>query len=144
MRRRVDPLRLGSVLLALCATSGLARADGIDLGAWVLQLPSFGGPGTTLGFLALLLLIDYALNFLVIGWLAKSWSSLTLGKVAVELVWYTLWAQVADRLGALLSIPVVIALDPWLDKHSEAYFLTPLLVSKVVLGAIAIGFVVWR
>jgi hypothetical protein len=137
-------MRLACIFLALCAVGGLARADGIDIGAWVMQLPYYERPGLTLAYIALFLLIDYALNFLAIGWPLKAWSELTLGRIARELVRYTLWAQVADRVGALLSIPAMAALDPWLDRHSEAYFVVPLFVSKVVLSAIAIAFLVWR
>src|SRR5690242_12643252 len=119
-------LRITLVLLALCALGGVARADGIDIGAWVMQLPSLAGPGVVLGFIVLSLLIDYALNFLVIGWPAKRWSGFSAGKTARELVRYTLWAQVADRIGALLSVFALAALDPWLEKSREGYFVTPL------------------
>jgi hypothetical protein len=124
--------------LALCALCGAARADGIDIAQWLLQLPQGDGPGATIALLVLLLAIDYGLNFLVIGWPMKAWSGLPLGKVAKELVWYTLCAQLADRVGALLAIPAAIALAPMFDTHG---FVAPLLLASVLV-AIGIGFVV--
>jgi hypothetical protein len=132
------------VLLAICALGGSARADGFDITDWVLQLPTYYGPGWTLAFIVLLLVADYVINALVIGWPAKTWSGLTAAKLARDLVPYTLWAQVADRIGALGSVLVLAALDPLLSRHGEGYFVTPLFLSKIVLSAIAIGFVVWR
>jgi hypothetical protein len=35
-------------------------------------------------------------------------------------------------------------MDPWLDKTDQWYVLTPMFVSKVVLSALAIAFLVWR
>jgi hypothetical protein len=144
MRLARSATRLVLFLLAGSALCGVARADGIDLGSWILQLPSLWSSGAVFGFVLLFLAIDYGLNLLVIGWPAKRWTGRSLGKIARDLVPYTIWAQLADRLGALLAIPATAALEPLLDKHSEGYFVTPLLVSKVVLSAIAIGFVIWR
>jgi hypothetical protein len=132
------------MLLALCLLGGSARADGFDIFVWVLQLPTWWGAGRTLAFIAVLLVADYAINALVIGWPAKIWSGLPNAKLARELVRYTLWAQVADRIGALGSLVVLAALEPWLDKHREGYWVTPLIESKIALSAIAIGFVAWR
>ena len=132
------------LVIAVCALGGIARADGIDIGAWVMQLPTWWGPGALLGFVVVSLLVDYALNFLVIGWLARRWSGQAGGKVARDLVAYTLWAQVADRVGAVLALLVVAASDSLLDKSSEVYFFTPLFLAKFVLSALAIGVLVWR
>ncbi len=48
-----------------------AHADGIDITTWVMRLPPASGLAPMLGLIALLLVIDYALNFLVVGWLAS-------------------------------------------------------------------------
>ncbi len=132
------------VVLTLCLLGGTARADGFDITVWVLQLPTGWGPGGTMAFIAILLVADYAINALVIGWPAKRWSGLPGVKLAWELVPYTLWAQFADRIGAFGSILVLAAIDSRLDKHGEGYYIMPLIVAKTVLSAIAIGFVVWR
>jgi hypothetical protein len=144
MSRARSSSRITLALFALLALGGAARADGIDIGAWVLQLPSMWGPGAVLGFIVLSLLIDYGLNLVVIGLLAQHWSGLANRRIARDLVPYTLWAQVADRAGALLSVFVAAGMDHWLDHSSEAYFVVPLFVTKIVLSAILIAFVVWR
>lgn len=137
-------MRLALAVLAVCLLAGNARADGIDIGAWVMQLPTWWGPGAILGFVLVSLLIDYALNFLVIGWLAARWSGEPRRKVARDLVAYTLWAQLADRAAAVLGLITMAAMDPWLSKQSEGYFVMPLLVSKVAWSVVTIALLVLR
>ena len=122
-----------------------ARADSIDIPAFLTRFdPSL--PVTTLfGLVALFALVNYLVNFLVIGWPAIKLGSTSLGPVAFGLALLTLLGQLADRSGAYASLylerPITRALhlrsgDSWV----LVLLLTNFAISGIVVAAVSLYF----
>jgi hypothetical protein len=136
--------RVALACVALLALSSTCRADGLDLYAWVVRLPPGSNALVVLAAIAAILVVDYALNFLVVGWAASKWSTVGRRQVARDLVLLTLFGQVADRAGAILGLIFGSMTDPLYPHSSEASFLLPLVVANFVCTAVLIALlVVW-
>lgn len=96
--------RISFTCVALLVLASTCRADGLDVYAWVVRLPPGSSAAVVLASITGILLLDYALNFLVIGWPASRWSDVGTRKVARDLVVLTLLGQLADRAGAILGL----------------------------------------
>jgi len=139
MQRMKSP-RVTSVALigtiAICAT-GPAQADGIDI---VPYLTRVGGARSLWGIVASvlgLMVINYLLNLLVIGWPAVRVGHVEIGRVMRGLVRLTLLGQAADRVGALLAVPLAGGLGPVL--HLGGDWVAQLLVMNFIVSGFAIG-----
>jgi hypothetical protein len=99
----------------------IARADGIDVD-WLLTRSAGWErhPIRALVLMVILMLVNYGLNYLVIGLpaakaLQRQPSSLTRG-----LVWYTLLAQGIDRIAFVISIVIGMMLASTVGIRGEA------------------------
>jgi hypothetical protein len=128
----------------LSALASTCRADGLDIVGWVVRLPPGSNAFVVLAAIAAILALDYALNYLVIGWAASKWSTVGRRRVMRDLVLLTLFGQVADRVGAILGLILGAVTDPLYPHHSEASYFVPLLVGNFVCTAVLItGLVAW-
>jgi hypothetical protein len=136
---------VAAVVLGVAAE---ARADGID-GLWYLsRVPGWRHtPGTAALLLVGLLAFDYGLNFLVLGGPAMRMGAPGGTTVAKDLVGFTLWGQLADRLGAVVG-PVLgglVAMALRLEgPKSLGYGLGIGAVLNFILAGVAIGLVARR
>ena len=114
-------------------------ADGIDMVSyltrvgWAQSLPSL------IGYVALLMLANYILNFLVIGLPALRAGPPRLRSVAVGLIGLTVLGQLADRLGALVAAFGADPLASALGFSGEGAWLWPLLSLNFLFSGIAVG-----
>jgi hypothetical protein len=97
---------LASVAIVLLATP--AYADGIDIGAIFTGVDSELPVGEMIRLICLLMLLNYALNFAVIGIPALRVGPTSFGRTSLDLIWLTLLAQIADRAGSLLALAAAV------------------------------------
>jgi hypothetical protein len=81
-----------------------AYADGIDIGAIFTGVDSKLPAGEMTRLICLLMLLNYALNFAVIGIPAVRVGPTSVWWTSLDLIWLTLLAQIADRAGSLLAL----------------------------------------
>jgi len=85
-----------------------AFADGIDI---VPALTWIGGKHSavaTVGLIVLLMLVNYVLNFIVIGIPTIETGPASVRTVSVDLIFLTLLGQIADRLGEIAALLVLL------------------------------------
>lgn len=99
-------VRRGSLLAAAVLLTTPAHADAFDVVGLLLGVPAF--PVNSLwGFLGLAVLalaFDYAMNALVVGMPAHKVGAKPWARILVGLVWLTMLGQLADRVGAIISL----------------------------------------
>jgi hypothetical protein len=135
-------LLAGSVLVGstLCATE--VRADGID-GYWFLtRAPASLGPAPRLILVVLILLVDYALNLLVIA-VPASRFGVPLATSGREMVVFTLLAQAADRIGMGASILLVVCVRLLLPGTVTMGALGATVPYMLALNFVSSGALVW-
>ena len=93
---------LAGFAIVLLATP--AYADGIDIGAIFTGVDSKLPAGEMTRLICLLMLLNYALNFAVIGIPAVRVGPTSVWWTSLDLIWLTLLAQIADRAGSLLAL----------------------------------------
>jgi hypothetical protein len=93
---------LAAIAIVLFATP--AYADGIDIGGIFMGVDSALPVGEMIRLICLLMLLNYALNFAVIGVPAVRVGPTSVGRTSLDLIWLTLLAQIADRAGSLLAL----------------------------------------
>jgi hypothetical protein len=131
------------VLAVTISACPLAMADGIDLVPYFTR--TGGGQKSILGIVGmvvLLMIANYVLNLIVIGFPAIKTGQVKSRIVVIGLVWLTLLGQVADRLGALLAglfaVPLGLILG-LLGLGGEGSWLWPLLGLNFFFSGIAVG-----
>jgi hypothetical protein len=102
-------------------TPSLARADGFDVG-WLLTRASGWErhPVRALTLMVVLMLVNYGLNFLVIGVPASKASQRRSSSLATGLIWYTFLAQGIDRMAFTMSIMMGMMLASMFEIQGEA------------------------
>jgi hypothetical protein len=95
-------------ILAVALLPAVARADALDVGGFVLRYRGDNAFPVILLKCAGLLVLNYAANLVVIGLPAILWQRRAKGTVAKDLIWLTLLGQVADRIGAVAALVVVL------------------------------------
>jgi hypothetical protein len=84
-----------------------AHADGIDIVSFLTRV---GGwrvhPAISIALVVGLMLVNYLVNLLVIGLPSAKLSKMSLSFLARDLVGFTVLAQIADRLAAVLGLIV--------------------------------------
>jgi hypothetical protein len=105
-------------ILTFSALCGVAHADGLDSGYFV-RFDSDDHSWTYFWtVLAIIMLANYILNFIVIGLPAVSLASSRIKAVSVGLIVLTVLGQVADRLGAFAAIFVAM---PFMALFSPSF-----------------------
>jgi hypothetical protein len=135
VRRFLPPF----VLVALLCEP--AFADSIDLASYLARLPvrHYSGPHIVAGLLALMV-INYAVNYLVIGLPAICFARADRRAVTVGLIWLTLLGQIADRVGALVALFLFAPpLARMLGIRSVGAWMLGLLAMNFLCSAIAVG-----
>jgi hypothetical protein len=90
--------------LCLVVSSGSARADGLD-SAYFLRFWTWNHSWAFVWtVLTVLMIVNYLLNFIVIGLPAIIWSEAPRRSVAVGLIFLTLLGQIADRIGSVVGL----------------------------------------
>ena len=115
-----------------------ALADGIDLVAYFSRTLC-ENIALAIPVAVLLMLVNYGVNFLAIGWPALRLGSLPIHSIARSLVWLTLFGQIADRVGAVLAGFLVGPITEVLGLTGEGAWVVPLLVMNFLFGAISVG-----
>ena len=139
-------------LIVLCGVlaSVPANADGIDLIPWLTRVYSPVASVPVIALLvAVLMVVNYALNLLVIGLPAVKVGPPSGRQVAISLLWLTLFGQVADRVGAFLALSVSLPIADALNLKGEGNWVVPLfgasfVFSGLAVGALAFYFLRWR
>jgi hypothetical protein len=148
-RKRISAIAIFCV--AACSPS--ADADGLN-SSYFVRFDSLDHSWTYFWtVLTVIMIVNYALNFAVIGAPAILWTSARAKSVALGLIILTMLGQVADRIGAyaavFLSMPIAgifSALFPsqsdGLDSPAFIYslFAGNLICSGIAVGALAIWF----
>jgi hypothetical protein len=119
-----------------------AQADGIDLVPYFSRAPT-NSIALALLAVALIMLANYGLNFLVIGLPACRFGKLEKKRVARSLVWLTLLGQVADRVGAVLAGFFAGVVASALRLEGEGSWLIPLLALNFAFSGLAIAALVF-
>jgi hypothetical protein len=130
---------IAPVLIAIgvfCPT--LVFADGIDLVAYFSRTPC-ENIALAIPLVFLLMGVNYALNFVVIGLPAHRFGSLPLNRISRSLIWLTLFGQVADRIGAVLSGLLVDPVTNFLGLTGEGAWVAPLLGMTFIFSALSVG-----
>jgi len=126
-----------------------ALADGIDLVAYFSRTPC-ENIVLAIPIAALLMLLNYGLNYLVIGLPARRLGSLPVRQVLRSLIWLTLLGQVADRIGAFLAILLADPMTSVLGLEGEVIWLViwafNFIFSAIGIALLAFVFArfVWR
>lgn len=113
-----------------------AMADGID-GGWLLT--RIGGwdrkPLFALLLFVGLMIVNYGLNLVVVGLPAAHAGNRPRFWFGKDLIWYTVLAQVVDRLGFILSLTVGTAVAALFNSKIEVA------LSHGILGGLAFNFI---
>jgi hypothetical protein len=112
-----------------------AYGDGLDLGYFVRAPMELHSPGYVAAFIVAAMVVNYALNFIVIGLPSVAWGGVLLRRAALGLIALTLLGQLADRLGAVLGLATAM-----LFNRLEVIFLSNLVYSGVAIFLLAYYF----
>ncbi|MCE9613964.1 MAG: hypothetical protein K8T26_06775 [Lentisphaerae bacterium] len=136
MKRR-SALSVGLVAFGtLCPSAALA--DGIDLVAYFSRTPC-EDVALAIPLVALLMVVNYGLNFLVVGLPARRLGSLPISRILRSLIWLTMFGQAADRIGAILAALLAGLVAGVLGLKGEGSWVAPLLVMNFVFAGIGVG-----
>lgn len=124
-------------LLATLLVSPPAFADGIDVVPYLARVGHGRSVIGIIGLVSLWMLMNYALNLVVIGGPAVKLGPATVRSVATGMVLLTLLGQVADRLGAIVA---VIAMVPLPIEFGGMVFVSLLLGLNFLFSDVAVGF----
>lgn len=120
-----------------------AFADGIDVGAILTGVDSELPVSAMIRLICLLMLLNYALNFVVIGIPAVRVGPTSFRRISLDLIWLTLLAQVADRAGSLLALGAgFLALIP-ISFIIQTGGLGTLLLVFLLFDLLFSGYFVW-
>ena len=117
-----------------------AMADGIHTVAYFTRIGiSEDSIISIVGKVALLMLANYALNLVVIGFPAIKFGAVNGRRVAIGLVGLTLLGQIADRLGALVAGMLAGPVAGILGLSGEGFWFWPLIGLNFFFSGIAVG-----
>jgi hypothetical protein len=139
--KRAKTARFALVILAGLWPAA-AQADGIDLVTYFSRAPT-ESIALALPAVALLMLANYGLNFLVLGLPACRFGGLEKKRVAYSLIWLTLLGQAADRLGAVLAGFLAGVVASALRLEGEGSWFIPLLALNFAFSGLAIAALVF-
>jgi hypothetical protein len=114
-------------------------ADGLDVVAYLTRVPPVGSKPGTIGIVAAMMVVNYALNFLVIGLPAIRVAFVRLHLVCTGLVVLTLLGQLADRVGALAAVLLAQPVADLLGLTGEGAWAWPLLGLNFLFSGVAVG-----
>jgi len=131
-----------SALVACHFWASDAAADGFDVAWFVTRVP--GSFGTMRGVLlaGLLLLLDYALNILVIAWPAAA-TGVPFKMAARELIGFTVFAQIADRLGMCVCVVLVLVAEVVAPGRTTMASIAAGVPYMLVLNFLTSGAFIW-
>jgi hypothetical protein len=121
---------------------GVALADGIDLVAYLSRAPC-ENVALAIPVAAVLMLVNYGLNFLVIGLPARRFGSLPVQQVWRPLIWLTLLGQGADRVGAILAGLLTGYVAGILGLTGEGAWAAPLLALNFLFSGVSVAVLVF-
>jgi hypothetical protein len=134
---------IGLTIAATVALGSSARADGIDIFALVASGLAPGRGIQVIAMIALAMVINYAINFAVIGLPVIKLERADPRSVARGLVALTLLGQLADRagivLGLALSGPLADPIARTLGLHGEGASFMPIIALTLLCSAVAVG-----
>ena len=132
MRMRARSTSLVFGVLAVMMSIGEARADGIDLYYAFTRVAPIGSRWSLLLLVPAVMLVNYGLNLLVVGWPVIHDTRCPVRSVAVPLVGFTILGQLADRLGFIVAAISGDLLAELLGLRGEGAFLIPMVVLSFV------------
>ena len=149
VRRRMHISRSVPVAIAaLVLFPSVVRADGIDLVPYFSRVNYHGSVEGVIFLVALLMAVNYGLNFVFIGFPAMRLGRIPPRAMASDLVLLTVAGQLADRLGAFLATFAAEPVADLLHLHGEGAWAGPLIFLNFVLSGLAIAvltlFFCWR
>jgi hypothetical protein len=129
---------LSSSIAVFLLTSS-ARADGIDLVPYFTRVGGYGHSFYYVAAMVLLfMVINYALNFLVIGLPVIRLGCIAAPTVATGLIAFTLLGQMADRIGAVLAGLLTGPITAFFRLPGEGAWVAPLLILNFLCSGLAI------
>jgi hypothetical protein len=90
-----------------------------------------------------LLAFDYARCFLVVGWPAIAWTTHRIREMALEMLWLTLWSQLAERISAWVAGLFAAPAAPLRGLPGEPGFREDPFVIHFVIGGVLVGILIW-
>jgi len=117
----------------------VARADGIDLVPYLTRVNGEHSIAALVGLITTMMMVNYLLNLLVIGWPSIRLAGVPFGRAAKGLVGFTFLAQVADRIGALCAGFLAGPLAAFFMPEGEGAWVIPLLVLNFLLSGLAVA-----
>jgi len=128
--------------LCFIAWSDSARADGLDLD-YFLRFNSWGhSTAYVCTVLVLIMVVNYLLNFAVIGAPAIRLASARPKTVALGLLFLTLLGQLADRIGSILGAIIGVIISSIISGGrgmDNPYTGPSIIVSNLLCSGIAVG-----
>ena len=145
-----SPARILMCALAMVGLALPACADGIDISVWFTRVFARTSGTMTAVVILGLMLVNCATNLLVVVLPAVRSGPVKMKEALHDLAGFTLFGQVADRLGAvlavILSLPLLYFEDKWNlfpgDPGDEVPGMTSLVVTLASVGALCSGVVV--
>jgi hypothetical protein len=132
------------MIAAAITVAPTARADGIDVAAFVAGGLVPGRGIALVGMIALAMVLNYVINFVIVGIPAIKLGGMDARSVARGLVILTLLGQLADRIGLLAGVLIAIPLENTLGIKGEGSFVIPLIASSALCAGIAVGALVYH
>lgn len=141
-RRRSRSLSLGLyILIWVLTAASTVRADAIDMYSYLSRVNAQSHtPLVAILLMVALFGLNYVLNFAVIG-VAAIRGGVPVHSVASGLVAFTVLGQLADRIGAVLSLPL---LAPVLFGNTETSVLLLFVASNLFFAGLAIGLLAYH
>jgi hypothetical protein len=137
----------GIAALCLIAFCGSARADGLDLDYFVRFNTMDHSWAYVWTMVAIIMVVNYSMNFVVIGLPAIVRARADASTVALGLVFLTVLGQIADRIGSILGLFLAMPLagvisafiSPSRDGLNSPAFVYAIFSSNLLCSGIAVG-----
>lgn len=125
-----------------------ARADGFDVTWFLSRVDGWHtSPARALSLVMVLMTANYVLNAAVIGLPARKSANVASGRIARDLVWFTLVAQVLDRMAAVLGGVVgygVLTASGVQGDRLLGSTITLTMAVNFMLAGVAVGWLAWK
>lgn len=107
--KKLTALIFSTILFSQVTLCAKGFADGVDIVSMLTLMPSGKSVLITVVWIGMALLLNYALNFLIIGFPLILKFKISFSSAGVGLIYLTLLGQIADRIGLFLGVVGLVA-----------------------------------